>query len=184
MQDVLNQLTRVLQPHVTDTLTSNTDLDADTASQAVPAVARPLFDGLAGALDNPQDNVGSLVSLYQMLNADDQPTAPEDASPASSGDELLSLVESLLDGSLGDLVNQVGTSLGVAPETADTVVRVVLPKAFAVLRGTTQEKGFDHLLRLVLDDEADEKLDTVLRLIRGADQAGSLMKGLGGLFGG
>ena len=182
MNDLLSTLTQTLRPYVADALSAQTDLDADTAAEAVPAVASPLVDGLRRVLRDPSGNIGTLTDLYRFVTADDKPTDPAAATPASEGDTALNLAESLLDGPIGSLVDHVAAQLGVSPDAADLAVRVVVPKAFAVLRGTAQDQGFDELLRLVLDDEAEGQVETILGLIRGADQAGSIMKGLGGLF--
>lgn len=182
MNDLLSTLTQTLRPYVADALSAQTDLDADTAAEAVPAVASPLVDGLRRVLRDPSGNIGTLTDLYRFVTADDKPTDPAAATPASEGDTALNLAESLLDGPIGSLVDHVAAQLGVSSDAADLAVRMVVPKAFAVLRGTAQDQGFDELLRLVLDDEAEGQVETILGLIRGADQAGSIMKGLGGLF--
>jgi hypothetical protein len=181
MPDLLDQLTRALGPHVADVLRARTDLDAQAAPKAIPAVATPLLDGLRDTLGAPSENIGTLVQLYQFLTADDRPTAPENTNAASEEDAL-DLAASIMQGPLSGLVDYVASQLGVSPDTADTAVRVVVPKIFAVFRGTARNDGFDSLLRLVLNDEADAQVERILKLIRGADQAGSIARGLGGLF--
>jgi hypothetical protein len=183
MQAVLDQLTSVLGPQVADMLNERTSLDPDTAQQAVPAVARPILDGLRSKLESPAQNTDALTALYRFMTDASRPAAPEATTPASGSDATLALVEKLTGQSTDGFAERVASTLGVESGTAQTVIRVVAPKVFAFLRSRTQSDEFDGLLKLVLDNPSSAKLQGILALLKGSDGAGSIMKGLGGLFG-
>ncbi len=183
MQAVLDQLTSVLGPQVADMLDERTGLAPDTAKRAVPAVAQPILQGLRTKLDAPAQNTDTLMKLYRFMTDTSRPATPEATSPASGSDATLALVEQLTGQSTDGLAERVASTLGIEPGTAQTVIRVVAPKIFAFLRSRTQSDGFDGLLRLVLDNPSSSKLQGILALLKGSDSAGSIMQGLGGLFG-
>jgi len=184
MSSLLDTFMSAAGPAVTSTVADRFGLDASQANEAVPAVARPLMDGLREKLDAPEQNISMLTTLYQFLADDDRPTAPSAASAASKGGMTTKLIEQLTGHNLGGFAQQVGGQLGLDSSTAQTLVLFVAPKLFAFLRGQAQSEGFGTLLESVMDGSSgNARAAAVLKLIKGSDGLGSAMKGLGGLFG-
>ena len=183
MASLLDPFLSAAGPKIASTLGDRFDLDAGQARDAVPAVARPLLDGLRDKLEAPEQNISTLTTLYQFLSDSDRPTDPGAVSAASKGGMTTKLIEQLTGRNLGGFAQQVASQIGVDAGTAQTLVLFVAPKLFAFLRGQTQSQGFDAVLASVLGDSGSAKAGAILKLIRGSDRLGSAMKGLGGLFG-
>lgn len=183
MPSLLNNFASALGPAVTDTLSAQLGLDPKQANDAIPAVAQPLLDGLRQKLEAPEQNVKLLTTLYQFLTDTDKPVDPSAASAASANSTTATLVEQLTGRDLGGFAQQVGNRLGLESSTAQSLVLFVAPKLFAFLRGKTQSQGFDTLLQSMLGGSGGTKAAAILKLVQGAGDIESTLKGLGGLFG-
>ena len=183
MSSLLDTFMSAAGPAVTSTLGDRFGLDASQANEAVPAVARPLLDGLRDKLNAPEQNISTLTTLYQFLSDTDRPTDPSAASAASKGGVTTKLIEQLTGRNLGGFAQQVANQIGIDSGTAQTLVLFVAPKLLAFLRGQTQSQGFDTLLESILDGSGNAKAGAILKLIKGSGSLGSAMKNLGGLFG-
>lgn len=183
MQQLLDQLTQTLAPKLVGPLSQQLGLDASAASEAVPAVARPLLEGLRQKAESPEQNVGTLTSLYQYLTNDERPTSAEAAGTAEPGDPAAKLVDRLVGSNMDGFAAKVASQLGVEQGTARSVIMFVAPKIFAYLRGETQQNGFDGLIRQVLGSAGGPKVEAVLKLVQGAGSLGDVTGKLGGLFG-
>lgn len=183
IQPLIDQLVKFVNPKIAGTLQEQFGLDSTAAAEAVPTVARPILDGLQERVENPERNVSVLANLYQLLTDESRPTDPEAAGSLSAGGKTKGVVEELLGGPIDGLADHVAAQLGIEKQTARSVVDFVVPKVFAYFRNQTQSEGLEAMVEPLLDEESSAKVKSILSLVKGADNLGNVMKGLGGLFG-
>jgi hypothetical protein len=180
-QPFLDQLASTLRPHLTDLLGEQFGLTAEQATEALPAVAEPLFDGLRAKAKEPTSHLDTLTALYRTLSDTDQATDPSNATPASAGDDLMGLVEQVAGRDLGALGTQVADRLGLGSgATGKLVVLAVVPKLFAALRHLTEQEDIGAVVKPLVDEATAQQLEPLLGMLKGSGKLGDL---LGGLFG-
>ena len=181
MQQLLDQITEHLGPQLAGPLAERFGLSSDQASEAVPAVARPLLDNLRQKAEAPAQNLGLLSTLQDFLTDDSKPTDPANASAARPGDPTADLVEKLSDGGLSGMAGTVAQTLGINAGKAQPLLLFVAPKIFALLRSRAQSGGLEAVLRPLLGGNAN--VGELLQLVQGAGGLGGAAKSVGGMLG-
>ena len=181
MQQLLDQITQQLSPQLAGPIAERFGLSSDKASEAVPAVARPLLGALRQKAEAPEQNLGLLSALHGFLTDENKPADPANASAARPGDPAADLVEKLSDGGLSGMAGTVAQTLGISADKAQPLLLFVAPKIFALLRGRAQSGGLEAVLRPLLGNGAN--VGKILQLVQGAGGLGKAAKSLGGMFG-
>lgn len=173
LDQLQHQIINALGPQATQKVSQQFGLSEQKAEQVLPEVTPPLLGSLQGALQNPQNNASLLTSLAgTFLNSDQTP-------PSTDG----GLVQNLLGGQFGQLVSSLAGRFNIEPAKAQQIITGVAPMVLNYLGTRAHESEGNDLDALGSMLGVSGGVGGALGNLLGDSGAGSVAKGLGGLFG-
>ncbi|MEM1125429.1 MAG: DUF937 domain-containing protein [Bacteroidota bacterium] len=178
MHDLLAQLLKNVGPEATQAISAQFDVPAEKAEQALPTVAPALLSQFSSMLDQPEQHVGTLMSLQKAFGG---------AQPEAPAGGMNQLLESVLGDKMAPLLGQLSGVLGTSTGTSRGIVQSIFPMVLGYFnKESAQGASIVGMLAPLLGGNSDKlkMLEGLLNTTDGADDLlGTAGKMLGGLFG-